>query len=62
MLYIGQILLADSKLGLYIKAKEGILKILEIQGENAKRMNVCDFLRGNKLEVRRKIFVKTLDK
>lgn len=58
MLYLGQILLADSKLGLYIKAKEGILKVLEIQGENAKRMNVCDFLRGNKLEVRRKIFVK----
>ena len=42
---------ADSKDGLYIKAKNGIVKILEIQGENAKRMNIQDFLRGNKIEV-----------
>ena len=35
---------------MYIKAKDGVLRILEIQGENAKRMNICDFLRGNKIE------------
>ena len=34
-----------------IKAKEGIIKVLEIQGENAKRMSVQDFLRGNNIEV-----------
>ena len=32
-------------------AKEGILKVLEIQGENAKRMTTPEFLRGNKVEV-----------
>ena len=46
---IGEILLEDVKKGLYIKAKDGILEILEIQGENAKRMTVHDFLLGNKL-------------
>ena len=46
----GQILIANDKQGLYIKTIDGIIKVLEIQGENAKRMNICDFLRGNKLE------------
>ena len=47
----GTVIKADSKEGLFIKAKEGIVKILEIQGENAKRMNIQDFLRGNNIEV-----------
>lgn len=47
----GTILLADDKIGLFIKAKEGIIQVLEIQAENAKRMNVSDFLRGNKVQV-----------
>ena len=51
---VGKILLADSKKGLYIQTKEGILSVLEIQGENAKRMSINDFLRGNKLEVGKK--------
>lgn len=46
----GTILLADEKQGLFIKAKEGIIQVLEIQAENAKRMNISDFLRGNKLQ------------
>lgn len=46
----GTILLADEKQGLFIKAKEGIIQVLEIQAENAKRMNINDFLRGNKLQ------------
>ena len=45
----GTILIADDKDGLYIKANGGVLKILEIQGENAKRMATADFLRGNQL-------------
>lgn len=45
----GTILLAEERKGLYIKAKEGILQVLEIQGENAKRMPVSDFLRGTKV-------------
>lgn len=45
----GTVLLAEEKHGLYIKAKEGILQVLEIQGENAKRMQVSDFLRGTRI-------------
>ena len=45
----GTILFSSDKSGLYIKAKEGIIEVLEIQGENAKRMNTKDFLRGNEL-------------
>ena len=44
----GTVLIADPKEGLFIKTKEGILEVLEIQGENAKRMPIGDFLRGNK--------------
>ena len=47
----GTILFSDSKYGLYIKAKDGILKITEIQGENAKKMKINDFLRGNEIPV-----------
>ena len=47
----GTILYVNDKKGLYIKANEGILSILEIQGENAKKMPISDFLRGNKLQV-----------
>ena len=49
----GTVIKSDSKEGLYIKAKDGIIKVLEIQGENAKRMSVQDFLRGNKIEIGR---------
>lgn len=46
----GTILISNEKVGLFIKAKNGIIKVNEIQGENGKRMNVSDYLRGNKLE------------
>ena len=51
----GTILLANDRQGLYVKAKNGVMKVLEIQGENAKRMCINDFLRGNKLTERRKV-------
>ena len=38
---------ASDKKGLFIKANEGLISVLEIQGENAKRMPIGDFLRGN---------------
>ncbi len=47
----GTVLFSDSKKGLYIKAKEGNIKVLEMQGENARRMTSGDFLRGNKISV-----------
>ena len=46
----GTVLVSDQKDGLFIKTKEGILSVLEIQGENARRMNIYDFLRGNRIE------------
>lgn len=46
----GTIMFAEPKNGLFIKAKEGILKVLEIQAENSKRMNTEEFLRGNSLQ------------
>ena len=30
---------------------DGIIKVLEIQGENAKRMSIEDFLRGNSIKI-----------
>ena len=47
----GTVLVANEKVGLFIKAKDAIISVLEIQGENAKRMNVNDFLRGNKIQI-----------
>ena len=47
----GTVLYIDKKEAIYIMAKEGIIKVLEIQGENAKRMSTPEFLRGNKIEV-----------
>ena len=47
----GTILFSSDKKGLYVMAKEGILEIVELQGENAKRMKATDFLRGNELSV-----------
>ena len=46
----GEILLSDSKKGLYIKTIDGVISVLEIQEENAKRMGILDFLRGKKIE------------
>ena len=45
----GDVIFADSKKGLFIKAIDGIISVLEIQGENAKRMHIQDFLRGNSI-------------
>ncbi|MFR8104680.1 MAG: methionyl-tRNA formyltransferase [Clostridia bacterium] len=46
----GTILYVDDKKGLYIKTIDGVLSVIEIQGENAKKMQVQDFLRGSKIE------------
>ena len=47
----GTIMYIDRKEALYVITKNGILKVLEIQGENAKRMPVSEYLKGNKIEV-----------
>lgn len=46
----GTVLIANPKDGLFIKTVEGVLKVLEIQGENARRMSIQDFLRGNMIK------------
>lgn len=45
----GTVIVSDQRDGLFVKAKDGIIKVLEIQGENAKRMPIGDFLRGNQI-------------
>ena len=47
----GTVLFSDDKKGLFIKANGGIFQVLDIQGENSKRMAVGDFLRGNPVGV-----------
>ncbi len=47
----GTVLFSDDKHGLYIKTNNGILQVLEIQGENSKKMPINDFLRGNKIDI-----------
>lgn len=47
----GTVVYSACKDGLYIKANEGIIKILEIQGENSKKMKIQDFLRGNEIKI-----------
>lgn len=47
----GTIIISDEKIGLLIKAKDAIISVNEIQGENAKKMNIKDYLRGNRLEI-----------
>ena len=46
---LGNIILANDKQGLFLKAKDGVLEVLEMQAEGSKKMNAKDYLRGNKL-------------
>ena len=45
----GTIIKSDSKKGIFIKAKDGIIQVLEIQGENSKKMPITEYLKGNKV-------------
>lgn len=45
----GTVLYSSEKQGLFIKAKDEVISVLEIQGENSKKMNIQEFLRGNKI-------------
>ena len=50
MLQNGTVIVSDPRDGIFIKTKKGILRVIEIQGENAKKMPIQDFLRGNIIE------------
>ena len=47
----GVVMFSSDKKGLYIKAIDGIIRVIEIQAENAKRMQITDFLRGNPINI-----------
>lgn len=51
----GTVIMSDSKKGLYVKTIDGAISVLEIQGENSKKMDIKEFLRGNKIEVNKKL-------
>lgn len=46
----GDILAADGRQGLLIRAGENALRVLELQAEGGKRMNTKDYLRGHPLD------------
>ncbi len=48
----GSVVVSNPKEGLMIATCDNkLISILEIQAENAKKMNIGDFLRGNKIDV-----------
>lgn len=51
----GTVIMSDSKKGLYIKTVDGVISVLEIQGENARKMSINEFLRGNRIETGEKL-------
>lgn len=46
----GTVIISNPIDGLVIKTKKGIISVLEIQSENAKRMDIHSFLRGNPIK------------
>lgn len=46
----GTVIKVNPKDGVYVKTLEGIIKLIEVQGENAKRMSIQDYLRGNEIK------------
>lgn len=51
----GEVVVSDKKEGLIIATIDGAVSVLEIQGENSKRMGIFDYLRGNMIIKRREI-------
>ena len=51
----GTVIMSDSKKGLYIKTLNGAISVLEIQGENARKMSINEFLRGNDIKMHEKL-------
>lgn len=47
----GTVISSNPKDGLFISTKDAVISVLEIQGENSKRMSISDYLRGNSIEI-----------
>lgn len=43
----GTVIFANPKEGLFIATTDKVISVLEIQGENSKKMSISDYLRGN---------------
>ena len=41
----GEVIISDKKEGLFVKTSKGVLQLLEVQGENGKRMDIKSFRR-----------------
>ena len=46
---LSQVIIANDKQGLFLKAKDGVIEVIEMQAENSRKMQAKDYLRGNKL-------------
>ena len=46
----GTIAFTDNKKGIFIKTGDEFIKVIELQGENSKKMDYKNFLNGNKLQ------------
>ncbi len=47
----GEVVKSDAKEGLVIATIDGAISVLEIQGENSKKMSISDYLRGNAIAI-----------
>ena len=47
----GEVIKADEKEGLIIATVDGTISVIEIQGENSRRMYIKDYLRGNHINI-----------
>ena len=51
MLNQAKLLTSGNKEGLVIATVDGAISVLEIQGENSKKMSISDYLRGNAIAI-----------
>lgn len=47
----GTIIYIDGKEGVCVKAKNGIVKLLEVQAENSRKMTIQEYLNGNQIQI-----------
>ena len=47
----GEVVFSDVRKGLFIKSKNKLISVLEIQGPNSRKMSIGEFLRGNRIEI-----------
>lgn len=47
----GEVVVSGDKDGLVVATMDSAISVLEIQGENSKKMSISDYLRGNTIAV-----------